>query len=196
MDSSDAGILNLYKKNKHQGLELLYERYKKYVYTIAYQYTGNKEDALDLTQEVFVSIFKSLDQFKTGFSLLPWVKKITINKCLNYIRDKKEAVSLNETVENGNFEDGRQLQDLIPSPENTESLTFYRDTRESLHKAINKLPSQERMAVILRHMKGMRYEEIAKNMDLPLGTVKTFLHRGRKSIKESMIRDGVWEVQR
>lgn len=194
MDSSDAGILKLYKKNRHQGLELLYERYKKYVYTIAYHYTSNKEDALDLTQDVFVSIFKSLDQFKVEFSLLPWVKKITINKCLNYLRDKKEAVSLNETVECGCFQSGSQLQDLITSPEDTESLTFYRDTREALLKAINKLPPQERMAVILRHMKGMRYDEIAKSMELPLGTIKTFLHRGRKSMKESMIQDGVWEV--
>lgn len=169
MDSSDAGILKLYKKNKHQALELLYERYKKYVYTIAYHYTGSQEDALDLTQEVFISIFKSLDQFNTSFSLLPWVKRITINKCLNFLRDRKEAQSLNETVESNCSESGTPLQDLIRSPEDTESLTLYRDTRESLNKAINNLPSQERMAVILRHMKGMKYEEIARIMELPPG---------------------------
>lgn len=189
MDSSDAGILKIYKKNKHQGLELLYNRYNRYVYTIAYHYSGNLEDALDLTQEVFISVFKSLDGFKAEFSILPWVKKITINKCLNFLRDKKDAVSLNQPNENGN-----PIQDFLPAPETTESQAHYLDTKKALEKAIKNLPPQERMAVILRHIKGLKYEEIARIMDIPLGTVKTFLHRGRKSIKESMKKDGVWEV--
>jgi RNA polymerase sigma factor (sigma-70 family) len=182
LDSTDGGILKLYKRNKHQGLELLYERYKKYVYTIAFHYTGNQEDALDLTQEVFIAIFKSLDTFKESFSLLPWVKRITINKCLNFNRDKKVAVPLEEEL------------DLPSSRENTESGVFYRDTRESLIRAINKLPANERLAIILRHMKNMKYEEIAKVMNLPLGTVKTYLHKARKSLKKSMTEDGVWEA--
>ena len=186
MDVSDASFRKIYNKNKHQGL---YEQYKKYVYTIAYHYAGNKDDALDLTQEVFVSIFKSLDNFKEELSILPWVKRITVNKCLNFIRDKKEAVSLNQTIEDGN-----EIQDLIPSHENTESKAIYQDTKQSLETAITKLPPQERMAVLLRHMKGMKYEDIARIMDVPLGTVKTLLHRGRKTIKDSMINDGIWEA--
>lgn len=188
MDASDATLIKLYKKNKHQGLKILYERYNKYVYTIAYHYAGNKEDALDLTQEVFMSIFKSLDSFKEEFSLLPWVKKITVNKCLNFLRDRKEALSLNQAIE-----DGDEIQDLIHSPDNTESKTLYRDTKQTLEDAIKNLPNEERMAIILRHMKGMKYEEIAKIMDVPLGTVKTYLHRGRKTIKACMIKDGIWE---
>lgn len=189
MNSSETDFKEIYKKNKHQGLEILYERYKKYVYTIAYHYAGNKDDALDLTQEVFVSIFNSLDNFKEEFSILPWVKKITVNKCLNFIRDKKEAVSLNQTIGDGN-----EIQDLIPSHENTESKAQYLDTKQSLETAITKLPSEERMAVILRHNKGMKYDDIAKVMDIPLGTVKTLLHRGRKTLKEIMIKDGIWEA--
>ena len=188
LDSSDASILKIYNKNKHQGLELLYERYKKYIYTIAYHYAGNREDALDLTQEVFVSIFKSLDNFKVEFSLLPWIKKITVNKSLNFLRDKKEAVSLSQTNENGS-----SIQDLICCPESTENQLFYLDTKQSLEKAIRDLPPKERMVILLRHMKGMKYEEIAKIMDIPLGSVKTFLHRGRKNIKDSMKQDGIWE---
>jgi len=188
LDASDATLIKLYKKNKHQGIEILYDRYKKYVYTLAYHYAGNKEDALDLTQEVFMSIFKSLDNFKEEFSLLPWIKRITVNKCLNFIRDRKEASSLNQTIEGG-----AELQDLIHSPDNTESNTLYRDTKQALEDAIRNLPQEERMAIILRHMKGMKYEEIARIMDVPLGTVKTYLHRGRKTIKTCMIKDGIWE---
>lgn len=188
MEFSNAGFLKIYKKNKHQGLEILYERYKKYVYTIAYRYTGNKDDALDLTQEVFVSMFKSLDNFKEELSILPWVKRITVNKCLNFVRDRKEAISLNQTID-----DGLEIQDLIRTPETTESKVQYLDTKQSLETAIIALPAEERIAVILRHMKGMKYEDIARTMDVPLGTVKTLLHRGRKTIKESLVKDGIWE---
>lgn len=188
LDSSDAGILKIYKNNKHQGLDLLYERYKKYVYTIAYHYAGNREDALDLTQEVFISIFKSLDNFKVEFSLLPWVKRITVNKSLNFLRDKKETLSLDQTNENGS-----SIQDTIRSSEDTESQLIYLDTKQSLHKSIKSLPPKERMVILLRHMKGLKYEEIAKTMDIPLGTVRTLLHRGRNNIKESMKQDGIWE---
>ena len=167
---------------------MLYDRYKKYVYTIAYHYTGNREDALDLTQDVFVSVFNNLEGFKVEFSLLPWVKRITVNKCLNFLRDRKQTLSLDRPDENGTA-----MWDHLHSFEDTESRVFYLDTKQSLTKAIQKLPPQERMAVILRHMKGMKYEEIAKTMNLPLGTVKTSLHRGRNHIKESMKKDGTLE---
>lgn len=187
MNVSDTGFQSVNKKNNHQ-LELLYDQYKKYVYSIAYHYTGNKEDALDITQEVFLSIFKSIDKIKDEFSLLPWVKKITINRCLNFIRDRKDVVSLNQTIENGN-----EIQDLLQAADSTESKVQYLDTQHSLESAIKSLPPEERMAVILRHMKGMKYEDIARLMNIPLGTVKTFLHRARKSIKLSMKSDGIWE---
>ncbi|WP_172637580.1 RNA polymerase sigma factor [Desulfitobacterium dehalogenans] len=188
LDSSDATLLKLYKKDKNQGLELLYDRYKKYIYTIAYHYAGNKEDALDLTQDVFLSIFKSLDRFDDSFSMLPWIKRITVNKCLNYLRDKKDALSLNQHNENGH-----EIQELLPSSNRTEEATLYLDTKETLVKAIHALPSEERMAIILRHMKGMKYEEIAKIMGVPLGTVKTYLYRGRKNLKTCLSKDGLWE---
>lgn len=188
MDASDATLLKLYRKNKNQGLELLYDRYKKYIYTIAYHYTGNKEDALDLTQEVFLSIFRSLDRFDDSFSMLPWIKRITVNKCLNYLRDKKDTLSLNQSNESG-----QEIQELLPSSNQTEETTLYLDTKETLTKAIHALPAEERMALILRHMKGMKYGEIAKIMGVPLGTVKTYLHRGRKNLKTSLSKDGLWE---
>lgn len=188
LSERDGTVLKLYRKNKSQGLELIYDRYKKYIYTIAYHYTGNKEDALDLTQEVFLAIFKSLERFDDSFSMLPWIKRITINKCLNYLRDKKEAISLNQPLE-----EGQEIQDLLLSSSNTEEEVLYFDTKETLTKAIHALPPDERMAIILRHMKGMKYAEIAKVMGVPLGTVKTYLHKGRKNLKSSLNIAGLWE---
>ena len=189
MEVSDLNIIKIYKRNKHQGLELLYERYKKYVYTIAFRYAGSKEDALDITQEVFVSLFRNMDKFKEEFSILPWIKKITVNRCLNFIRDKKETLSLNKITEEGD-----EFEAILPSDENTERSILYKDTKKSLETAIKRLPPEERMAVLLRHMKGMKYEEIARVMNVPLGTIKTFLHRGRKILKDDLGKIGIWEV--
>ncbi|RCX16575.1 RNA polymerase RpoE-like sigma-24 subunit [Anaerobacterium chartisolvens] len=189
MEVSDINIVKKYRGNAHQGLELLYNKYKKYVYAIAYRYTGTKEDALDLTQEVFISLFKSMGSLKEDFSVLPWVRRVTVNRCLNFVRDKKDTVSLNQTTE-----DGSEMQEFIPSDESTENRVVCRDIKECMERAINELPDRERMAVLLRHMKGMKYEEVSKTMNLPLGTVKTLLHKGRKIIKEHLAREGVWEV--
>lgn len=189
LEVSDIHIVKTYKKNKHQGMELFYDRYKKYVYTIAYHYTNCKEDALDVTQEVFLSLFKSMDRIREEFSLLPLVKKVTINKCLNFARDKKPSISLNQTND-----DGEEMSGMLPGPDNTENKALGKDTRKFLEKAIQSLPPEEKLAIVLRHIKGLKYEEIAKLMHLPLGTVKTHIYRGRKSIKDTLVAQGIWEV--
>lgn len=189
LEVSDLNILKEYKKNNRRGLELLYDRYKKYVYTIAFRYAGNKEDALDITQEVFIAVFKAMDSFKEQFSLLPWIKKITVNKCLNFIRSKRESISLNATTESGD-----ELQNILYSEDVTENTIVCKDTKKLLEDAIRNLPDNIRLAILLRHMKQMKYEEIASCMKLPPGTVKTLIHKGRKVIKETLLKQGIWEV--
>lgn len=189
MEVSDLSIFREYEKNNRRGLELVYERYKKYVYSIAYHYSGNREDALDITQEVFMSVFKAFGSFKEQYSILPWIKKITVNKCLNFLRSRKESISLNETTEGGD-----ELQNIISSNEYTEASIFCKDTKKALEEAISKLPDKQRIAVLLRHMKQMKYEEIAGTMKVPPGTVKTLIHNGRAAIKDNLMKQGLWEV--
>jgi RNA polymerase sigma factor (sigma-70 family) len=189
LDVSDLEIIKLYRSNKHKGLEVLYGRYKKYVYTIAYNFTGNKEDALDITQEIFVTLFRSLERFDEEFSLLPYIKRIAVNRCLNFKRDEKKQVSLNQTDEDGN-----EMQNKIPAAQDTEKILIWKDTKKSLENAVMKLTKEERVVVLLRHMKGMKYEEISKVMNVPLGTVKTYIYRARKNLKNYMVEDGLWEV--
>lgn len=189
LEVSDLTIFKEYQKNSRKGLELLYERYKKYVYSIAFHYSGNREDAMDITQEVFISVFKAFGGFKEQYSILPWIKKITVNKCLNFIRSRRDSVSLNETNEHGD-----ELQNTVCSSDTAEAAIVCRDTKKALEEAIKKLPDKQRMAVLLRHMKQMKYEEIAGTMKLPAGTVKTLIHKGRAAIKENLVKQGVWEL--
>ncbi len=189
MEVSDLNIFKEYEKNNRRGLELVYERYRKYVYSIAYHYSGNKEDALDITQEVFITVFKAFGGFKQQYSILPWIKKITVNRCLNFLRSRKESISLNQTTEAGD-----ELQNIISSDTTTEASIVCKDTKKALEDAIEKLPDKQRMAILLRHMKRMKYDEIAGAMKLPSGTVKTLIHNGRATLKDNLIKQGVWEV--
>ena len=187
LEISDLTIIKEYKKNNKKGLGHLYERYNKYVYSIAYNFSGNKEDALDITQEVFISAFKGLKTFDDKYSLLPWIKKITVNKCINFKRSKKELVSLNETLPSGD-----EFLDSLESSDGVDSVMDCKSTKVILLSSINNLDSKTRMAILLRHMKNMKYEDIASNMKIPLGTVKTLIHNGRKQLKEDLRQQGVW----
>src|SRR5690606_26662543 len=84
--------------------------------------------------------------------------------------------------------------DQLTTQENVEEQVEYADTQNLIHKAISSLPEEFKIVVILRHIEDLSYEEIAKTLNLPLGTVKTYLFRGRKLLKEKLKQAGLWEV--
>jgi RNA polymerase sigma-70 factor (ECF subfamily) len=145
---------------------------------------------MDLLQEVFIKIYKSIEGFKEGNPILPWIKRITVNTCLNYVRGRPDTISLNEEID----EENNTLESLVPSGENVENEVIYSDTKRLIEKSIRKLPAEVRMAVILRHVKGMSYEEISKLMKCPLGTVKTYIYRGRETLRRELVKKGILEV--
>ena len=189
MAVSDAEIIKIYEKNSRKGLELLYIRYQRYVYSIAYKYTGCKEDSLDITQAVFLSVFRSVPRLKETFSLVPLIRRITVHKCINHHKKKRDVVALN-----AQNDEGVELIATIEGRENVEETVRVKETKTLLVEAIMKLPEKERMAMILRHDRKMKYEEIAKHMDIPINTVRTYLHRAREQLRQQMLRLGILEV--
>lgn len=190
MEAADQNIIKLCKKNKREGYELLYKKYENYIYKICYYYSQSKEDALDLLQEVYIKVFKSIGKFDNEKSILPWIKKISVNTCLNFVRlNKKNVVSLDTPVD-----DDKTIESTLSSNESTENDVVYKDTREILEDSIRELPEEMKMAIILRHVKGMSYSEIGLVMSCPVGTVKTYIFRGRTLLKNSLKAKGVWEI--
>lgn len=193
MDVSDQKIIRLCKKNKREGFELLFKRYEKYIYSICYSYTYSQQDALDLVQDIFIRIYKNTESMDEKRPILPWIKKIAVNVCINFKRDTKNKaseLSINSTTE----ESEGTLEDVIADSVLTEDTVVYLDTRKILEESISELPSDVKMAVLLRHIKGLSYNEIAELMACPIGTIKTYLFRGKKLLKESLQKKGVWEV--
>lgn len=190
MDSIDVGLLKKCKKNDKEALNQLYKRYEKYIYTLCYRYTNKKEDALDLVQEVFIKVLKNMKTFDENRPFMPWLKRITVHTCLNFKRDVKAVVSLDQVT----TDQGQTLKEAISSQFNLENYIIFKETTQTIRDCIRSIDEKYRMPLILRHEENLSYEEIAKILDLPLGTLKVNLHRGRKKLQLMLKEKGIWGV--
>lgn len=188
MDSSERKLIRLCKKQNKEALNAIYIKYEKYIYSICYNYTHSKEDALDLLQDVFIKILKGISKFDENRPLLPWIKRITVNTCINFKRKKKASISLDQVM----TDDGQTLKDAIASQFNLENYILFQDTSNIINEEIARIDDKYRLPLILRHLHDMTYEEISQYTDLPLGTVKTNIYRGRKELKERLNKRGLW----
>jgi len=187
MTDNERLLLKRAKKGDVDAFEQLIEKYQKKVYNIALKMLGNKEDAYDMSQEVFIRVYRSIDKFKEQASLSTWIYKITTNACLDEIRRRKNrfTVSIDDDMELNDSKVKRQIEYDGPSPE---IIVEENELREIINKSIQQLPEQYRVVTILRDIQGFSYEEIANILDVPQGTVKSRINRAR-----AMLRDILYE---
>ncbi len=187
MTDNERLLLKRAKKGDVDAFEQLIEKYQKKVYNIALKMLGNKEDAYDMSQEVFIRVYRSIDKFKEQASLSTWIYKITTNVCLDEIRRRKNrfTVSIDDDMELNDSKVKRQIEYDGPSPE---IIVEENELREIINKSIQQLPEQYRVVTILRDIQGFSYEEIANILDVPQGTVKSRINRAR-----AMLRDILYE---
>lgn len=179
--SDDESILDLCQRGRPEGFARLLLAYQKRVYQRAYSFVRHREDALDLTQEVFLRSIRGMPSFTPGRPLWPWLRRITTNVCLNHLRSKPALLSLDQAWERGEEPAGGE------DPAEAAVVAW---NREQLQAALERLPPLHRMAVILRHQEGLSYDEVARGMDLPLGTVKTYLFRARQKLRIELSAQG------
>ncbi len=190
MKQNDEKIVRLCMKKSREGYRMLYEKFYRYVYSLCYKSTYHHEDALDLVQEVFLKVFSKLESFDPKKPLMPWIRRITINILVNHAnRTPKNVFALDFNDEESQSLIGSAREEDLP-----ERLIAGKETRGVIEQAVAQLPGNERTAVVLRHFEGKSYEEIARLMDCPLGTVKTYLYRARKVMRDYLKAQGVWEV--
>ena len=164
----------------------VFERYNSMVFNLAFQVLGNWEDALDLSQEVFFTIARKMHSFRGESSLKTWIYSIALHRATNRLRwrnrlRRRGSVSLEEYLARKPEEDHCiSLKSGIRSPE--EALII-KEERSRLNQLLQRVPLQKRIAVILRDIEGLTYEEIAESMKVSLGTVKSRIARGRDILK-------------
>ncbi|MDD2503201.1 MAG: sigma-70 family RNA polymerase sigma factor [Clostridia bacterium] len=157
--------------------------YEKKIYNYCLRMTNCREDAEDLTQEVFVRVYKNLKGFQGNSRLSTWIFRIAHNICIDHFRKSKfTMVSLNQPK---NYEDQREME--LPSEDPTpEQEALRKEQQEFLLKSIENLRPEYKTVIILRDIQHHSYEEIAEILDVPLGTVKSHISRARTALRTAV----------
>lgn len=151
--------------------ETLFQQYKKLVFKNAYLITGAKEDAEDVLQDVFVSVWRSRRTFNPSKgNLTTWLHRITVNKCMERRRKKNLALVSLEGVD-------------LPETKSTDEVLISKQEYQRLIEAMNALDTKHRAVLVLRYFNDLSYEEIASTVGIPLGTVKSRINQGLKLLR-------------
>lgn len=167
----DAAIIDLCRRGHPAGFTRLVAGYQERVFRTAHRFVQNREDARDITQEVFLRTVRAIDSLDSGRPLWPWLRRVTANLAINLLKRRPSHLSLDQLPEAA-----------LPSDQAGEPTWTLLD----LQAALAELPPIWRMVLTLRHQEGLPYEEIARLTDLPVGTVKTYLFRGRRILRERL----------
>lgn len=174
-------IENILKGNVDSFSELI-EKYEKMIYNLAYRILNNYSDAEDVTQEVFLKIYKNIEKCKGKQSIKTWVYTITYNTCIDAIRKNKgkNNISLDKNLDYDDSEYSFELPSNEPTPE---AYLLNKESIKDIENAISKLSENNKALIFLRDIKGLSYNEISEVMDMNIGTVKSRLNRARNSLK-------------
>ena len=166
-----------------QAYATLMKRYKKAVYFMILKMIRDADDAEDLTMEAFAKAFRNLQRFKKDYTFSTWLFRIATNNTIDFIRKKKlKTMSLNNTMSD---DSGNSVNIDVEDDDNNPQDEFIRSQRiEMVRIFVDKLPAKYRKLVQLRYFDELSYEEIAQELDKPLGTVKAQLHRSRELLYE------------
>jgi RNA polymerase sigma-70 factor (ECF subfamily) len=165
--------------------EEIVQRYHRRIYNICYRFAGSGDDAQDLTQEVFIKMYRTLQSYDVERgAFMTWVTTITRNLLVDHFRkSKQDRITDSLDTAPSEHEDAMPLSDQIPDKTlPPDARVQSRETRETVHRALGKLSPELREAVILRDLQDMDYREIASVLRVPEGTVKSRINRGRAEL--------------
>ena len=183
---TDQSLVNQYLEGDNNAFRLLAERYQQKVFIVCMGFTHDRDEANDVSQEVFIEVFRSLPKFRGQSSFSTWLYRIAVTKSMKFIqrdRFKKFKISLDFLTDHDGFEQtatGYSTDDRINRQE----------TKKMLKKALSSLPKKQRIAFVLNKYKELTNKEIAEIMTLPLASVDTLIHRARKNLKQYIIKNG------
>ncbi len=178
MTLSDYELIKLCLAGQNDAFAELVGRYKDILGRVIYNLTRNRDEVNDLLQDVFIKIYKSLRQYNPEYKFSTWSVRIASNHCLDLLRKgKPHEVSLEESPE---------FRDNTESPEEE---YFKGETKRKLQQALDELPEQYRIPIILYHQNGLSYQEMVNLLGLPLTIIKNRLYRARLMLREKLIEE-------
>lgn len=167
----EADLIRRSKTGDVDAFDQLVGVHQDRIYQLAYRITGNREDAWDAAQEAFLKAYRSLPAFRETASFATWMHRVTVNTALDIVRRRpaQRTQVLDEAVVLSGDDPADQAQ--------------RKDLQRRIHHAIATLPVEHRVVVILRDLEGLAYDEIARTLRIPIGTVRSRLSRGRDTLR-------------
>ncbi|MFC1475752.1 sigma-70 family RNA polymerase sigma factor [Candidatus Zixiibacteriota bacterium] len=183
-EQTDEVLIRSALKGDQEAYKKLLERHRHAIFHIAYKIVRNSEEAADLVQETFMKAFGSLATYRFEYRFSTWLYRIAANNAIDMLRKRKiEALSLDRPVETKDGTVELQLPDWTHNPE----FDFTRKQRRiSIEEAIEALPDKYREVIVFRHNEDKSYDEIARILDIPVGTVKARIFRARELLKKKL----------
>ena len=181
----DRQLVARAQRGDKQAFELLVEKYQRKLARLLSRFIRDPAEVEDVTQEAFIKAYRALPAFRGDSAFYTWLYRIGINTAKNYLMamGRRAPTSTEvEAEEAEGFEEGEQLRD-INTPE---SLLLSNEIARTVNATIEQLPEELRTAIQMRELEGMSYEDIAKAMDCPIGTVRSRIFRAREAIAEQL----------
>lgn len=184
----DADVVALAKEGRESAFRELVRRYERPVFSLVYRLVRDKDTAEDLAQETFVKVLNNIERYRPEFKFSSWLFKIANNVAIDHLRKRSlDTVSL-EGSRYATSTDEMQATS-VRAVDTSQSPLEELESRElggAIERAIGSLRPEYRACILLRHVEDRSYEEIAATLDLPLGTVKTYIHRARHELRKAL----------
>jgi RNA polymerase sigma-70 factor (ECF subfamily) len=183
LTDSENQVIAAVRAGNSRAYAVLVDRYKDRALTLASRLVGDHDEAEELVQDAFVNAYRHLDQFRGDARFGTWLHRIVYNLCMTKVARRKDRMESLDILENG--------PDRIPEDYTGPSIHEMVEESELaglLEEEIGKLPPTLQTPLLLFYVQELKYEEMAEVMSIPIGTVKTYLHRGRKLLRERMHR--------
>lgn len=177
MEDDDVLLIKKILKGEKKAYEIIVKRYMKRAYFTALGFTGNHQDALDLSQEAFIKAYHSLHKFNLSMSFSSWFYTILKNLCLNFIKKKKKISGTPLEIKNES-----ELEKSLGPLDDAQK----KETKKILWEAISRLPIKEQEIILLRYFQELSYEEISRIIECPIGTVMSRLYYAKKRLRENL----------
>jgi RNA polymerase sigma-70 factor (ECF subfamily) len=174
-DTDEKDLVSRCRDGNDDAWRELVDRFGPKVFAIAYHFTMKREDAEELSQEIFLKIFENLHRYDGGFPLVAWVLSLSRNLCIDRYRRKKREKSFR-------FVSDEAVSSLLRSDDDPANMALKKERTKLLFSALAEIPEDLAEILVLRDLNGLAYDEIGKALDLPDGTVKSRLFRARAEV--------------
>jgi RNA polymerase sigma-70 factor (ECF subfamily) len=184
--ASDKELAQWAEQGREGAFSELLRRYERPIFSLVYRMVRDRNLAEDLAQEAFIRAFNAISSYDPRYKFSSWIFKIANNHTIDHLRKKRlDTVSIHGSPHATTSQEQQQTRVVVESGDETpEEYVENRELGSQIERAIGELRPEYRTVILLRHVEGYAYDEISSIMELPLGTVKTYLHRARGELKE------------